>query len=346
MPAFVSPPRTVLGAHKVTTDEIADDIRTNHPDHPRLGAFLRVVNNCGVRTRYFTRPLNSPTVGGTADVHARTQAAFDDAVDMSERAATAALDAAGIDAGAIDAIVTTHATGYAVPNLDVHLIGRLGLRPTTRRVALTTVACAGGVHSLIRAADLVAVRPAAKVLVVAAEVLSTSYNHSASTIEAMIYKALFADAAGATVVTSEPLTAGLAIEDTFEYTLPDTFDRYRGRLDAHGMHFDSTKKAPRAATETHPALIDWLAGREVGFTAIHPGSPSMITDTAAALGLTPQDARHSTDTLSEEGNLGGVSVLRVLERTHTAPPAAGTKGVAVAYGPGFTTAALHGHWHA
>lgn len=144
MPAFVSPPRTVLGAHKVTTDEISDDIRTNHPDHPRLGAFLRVVNNCGVRTRYFTRPLNSPTVGGTADVHARTQATFDDAVDMSERAATAALDAAGIDARAIDAIVTTHATGYAVPNLDVHLIGRLGLRPTTRRVALTTVACAGG----------------------------------------------------------------------------------------------------------------------------------------------------------------------------------------------------------
>jgi predicted naringenin-chalcone synthase len=190
------------------------------------------------------------------------------------------------------------------------------------------------------------VRPAAKVLVVAAEVLSTSYNHSASTIEAMIYKALFADAAGATVVTSEPLTTGLAIEDTFEYTLPNTFDRYRGRLDAHGMHFDSTKKAPRAATETHPALIDWLGGREVGFTAIHPGSPSMITDTATALGLTPEAARHSTDTLSEEGNLGGVSVLRVLERTHTAPPAAGTKGLAVAYGPGFTTAALHGHWHA
>ncbi|RVU27710.1 PhlD [Streptomyces antnestii] len=346
MPAYVSPPRTVLGAHKVTTEEIADDIRTHHPDHPRLGAFLRVVNNCGVRTRYFTRPLDSPTVGGTADVHARTQAAFDDAVDMSERAASAALEAAGLGAGDIDAIVTTHATGYAVPNLDVHLIHRLGLRATTRRIALTTVACAGGVHSLIRAADLVAVRPGHKVLVVASEVLSTSYNHSADTIEAMIYKALFADSAGAVVVTGEPLTSGLAVEDTFEYTLPDTYDRYRGRLDAHGMHFDSTKKAPRAAAESHPALLEWLAGREVGFAAIHPGSPGMISDTATALGLDAHAARHSTDTLADEGNLGGVSILRVLERTHTAPPAAGTEGVAVAYGPGFTTAALHGHWHA
>lgn len=346
MPAFVSAPRTVFGAHKVTTDEIADDIRTHHHDHPRLTAILRVVGNCGVRTRHFTRPLSSPTVSGAADVHERTQAAFDDAVSMSEQAAAAALEGAGLTAGDIDAIVTTHSTGWAVPNLDVHLIARLGLRPTVRRVALTTVACAGGVQSLIRASDLVATRPDSKVLVVAAEVLSTSYNHTAATIESMIYKALFADAAAAAVVTGTPLSAGLAIEDTFEYTLPDSLDRYRGRLDAHGMHFDSTKQAPSTAADTLSALTDWLGPQAVDFAVIHPGSHRIIADTTKALGLETDDARHSVDTLTDEGNMGAVSVFRVLERTHTAPPMAGSHGVAVAFGPGFITAGLRCHWQA
>lgn len=346
MPAFVSSPRTVFGAHKVTTDEIADDIRAHHRDHPRLAAILRVIGNCGVQTRYFTRPLSSPTVSGTADVHERTQAAFDDAVSLSEQAAMEALGAAGLAAGDIDAIVTTHSTGWAVPNLDVHLIARLGLRPTVRRVALTTIACAGGVQSLIRASDLVATRPDSKVLVVAAEVLSTSYNHSATTIESMIYKALFADAAAAAVVSGSPLSPGLAIADTFEYVLPDSLDRYRGRLDTRGMHFDSTKQAPSTAAETLPALSDWLGPQPVDFAVIHPGSRRIIADTAEALGLGASETRHSVDTLTDEGNMGAASVFRVLERVHTAPPTDSSHGVTVAFGPGFATAALRCHWQA
>ncbi|MFE2094123.1 hypothetical protein ACFW94_42800, partial [Streptomyces sp. NPDC059460] len=43
----------------------------------------------------------------------------------------------------VDAIITTHSTGWAVPNLDIHLVERLGLRADVRRIALTTMACAG-----------------------------------------------------------------------------------------------------------------------------------------------------------------------------------------------------------
>ncbi|WP_369217598.1 PhlD [Streptomyces flavofungini] len=346
MPAYVSVPSTVLGAHKVTTDEIVDDVRAHHHDHPRLKAILRVMGNCGVQTRHFARPLTSRTIAGTADVQERTRAAFDDCVDMSEQAAGAALRAAGLTPRDIDAIVTTHTTGWAVPNLDVHLVERLGLRPTVRRVALTTAACAGGVQALIRATDLLAVRPDSKVLVVAAEALSTSYNHSVDTIESMIYKALFADAAAATVVTSTPSGPGLAIEDTFEYVLPGSLDRYRGRLDPHGMHFDSTKQAPTSAFATLAPLMEWLEPHAVDFALIHPGGLRIIAGTADAVGLGESATRHSVDTLTEEGNMGGVSIFRVLERTHATPPASGESGIAVSYGPGFITAALRGHWHA
>ncbi|TGB14229.1 PhlD [Streptomyces sp. MZ04] len=346
MPAYVSRPQTVLGDHKVTTSDIADDIRIHHPDHPRLRAILRVVDNCGVDTRHFTRPLDAPTVSGSADMGERARVAFADALAMAERAAIAALDTAGLTAGDIDAIVTTHTTSWAVPNLDVNLIERLGLRPTVRRVALTTVACPGGVHALMRGAELIAARPGSKVLVVGAEVLSAIYQHSDDGIESMIYKALFGDSASATVLTSAPLTPGLVIEDSFEYVLPASLDRQRGRIGVDGIHFDSDKKVLSAVGDALPQLQNWHGPQPPEFAVIHPGSPRIIADTATALGLTPHGSRHSTDTLAVEGNLGGVSILRVLERTHTDPPADGARGVTIAFGPGFATAALRCRWYA
>lgn len=346
MPAYVSMPHTVLGPHKVTTDEIADDIRSRHPGHPRIAAAVRAVQGCGVSTRYFARPLDSPTVAGEAGIAERARTAFADALELAERAAASAIEAAGLSAGDLDGIVTTHSTGWAAPNLDVHLMTRLGLRPTARSLAHTSLACTGGTKCLIRAAEMVAARPGSKVLVVAAEVISAVYHHSDTGIDAMIYKALFGDSAGAAVVSDEPLGPGFAYEDGFEHVLPDTAGQLAGRITADGLHFDATKQGRAAFTRTLPVLTDWLGARTTEFAVIHPGSPRIIADTAAALGLSDDDARHSTATLTDEGNLGGVSVLRVLERTHQEPPAAGARGTVVAYGPGFTTAALHGHWHA
>ncbi|MBW5422715.1 PhlD [Streptomyces sp. BG9H] len=344
MPAYVSRPCTVFGDHKVTTEDIADDIRAHHPGHPRLGAILRVVRGCGVETRHFSRPIDAPTVSGPAGIEDRAGAAFADALSMAERAATAALRASGLAGEDIDAIVTAHCTGWALPNLDVGLMDRLALRPTARHLALTTLACAGGAQALIRAADMVAARPGSKVLVVAAEVISSVYNHNDTSIESMIYKALFGDSAAATIVTSTPMGPGIAIEDSLEYVLPDSLDRYRGRIAPDGFHFDSTKKALSAADDVLPTILDWLGPYRAEFAVVHPGSPRIIQDTAAALGLDAHAARHSTATLAAEGNLGGVSVFRVLERTHDEPPADDARGVAVAYGPGFTTAALRCRW--
>ncbi|WP_420037385.1 PhlD [Streptomyces sp. cg28] len=338
-------PRTALGAHKVTTDEIIDDIRAHHAHHPRLGALVRAVAGCGVQTRYFSRPLGDESVAGSAGIAERVRTDFADAAELGVQAATDALTAAGLTASDLDGIVTTHSTGWAVPNLDVHLMTRLGMRPSARGLALTSAACTGGVKALIRATEMLAARPGGTILVVAAEVLSTVYHHSDTGIESMIYKALFGDSAAAAVISTEPLSSGFAVEDSFEYVIPGTAERLAGRVESDGLHFDATKRGRNSSTEVVPVLKDWLGDRRTDFAVVHPGSPRIISDTVDMLGLTAEDARHSTDTLTEEGNLGGVSVLRVLERTHAAPPAPGARGSMVAYGPGFATAALHGHWH-
>ncbi|MGO1025641.1 PhlD [Streptomyces rubiginosohelvolus] len=349
MPAYIARPVTVFPTHQITTAQIADDIRHHHPDHPKLTAILRIVGNTGVATRHFTRPLDAPTISGDAGVSDRATAAFNDALDLATEAARRTLAHHNLNPVDVDAIITTHSTGWAVPNLDIHLIHRLGLDPHVRRIALTTMACAGGTQALIRAVDMVAARPGATVLVVAAEVISAVYNHQDDAVEHMIYKALFGDSAAATIVTSTPHGPGLHVatpDDTYEHVLPDSLTRYNGRVDHTGFHFDSTKAALTAADDVLPDLLKWLGPELVDFGVIHPGSQRIINDTARALGLDAHDTRHSTDTLAEEGNLGGPSVLRILQRTHTEPPTPGSRGVMVAYGPGFNTAALRGTWHA
>jgi len=344
----IARPTTILAPHKVTTDDILDDIRSHHPDHPRLPAICRIAAATGVRTRYFTQPLTADTVTGTAGIARRAAGASADALHLAEQAARATLSLHGLAPGDIDGIVTTHSTGWTVPGIDTHLIDRLGLDPAVRRINLTTLACAGGTQALIRGIDMAALRPGHRILVVAAEVISAVYNHADTNIEHMIYKALFGDSAAATIVSTRPHGPGLTVhhpaDDTFEYILPDSLTRYSGRIDEAGLHFDSTRAALTAADDVLPALTAWLDGHRIDVPLVHPGSQRIITDTVTAIGLTDTDARHSLDTLTEEGNLGGVSVLRVLERTHTAPPADGASLLMVAYGPGFSTAAVRGTW--
>ncbi|MEV6776218.1 PhlD [Streptomyces syringium] len=349
MPSYVSMPSIALPDHVVTTDDICADISEHHGDNPRLGSILRVIRATGVHTRRFTRPLRSPTVAGTAPIGERNRVAFADSARLAEEAARAALATAGLTPADVDCVVTSHTTSWAVPGLDVHLTGALGLRPDVRRIPMATLGCVGGAQALVRAAREVRAEPGSRVLVVAAETISTIYHHEDTTLESMIYKALFGDSAGACVVTDTPRGPGLRIDDTWEYWLPDSHDRYWGRLDDAGLHFDSTRKAANAAGDVMPALHDWLrAGQPVTapprWAAVHPGGPRILDDVAQGLDIEPKVLRHSWSSLEENGNLGGVAVLDVLARTHDDPPGDGEEGLLLAFGPGFVAASCRGAW--
>jgi len=349
--AYVTRPYLRLPEHKVTTDEIIDDIRKHHSGHPQLKVIERVIRGAGVETRHFTRPLASPVVSGGARLDERNTAAYADALAQAVHAANGALEEAGLTPGDVDAVITSHTTSWASPALDIDLVNHLGLRPDVRRIPMSTLGCVGGAHALTRAHSHIAAHPGSRVLVVVAETLSTVYNHRDTTLESMIYKVLFGDSAAAAVVTDTPLGPGMAITDTWEYVLPHSTDRYRGRLDLEGLHFDSTPQALNGTSDIMPALHAWIA-RTAGepwtpaWVVVHPGGPRILHDAARGLGLdTHRDLKHSWDSLRHCGNLGGAAVLDVLARTHSAPPPNDSPGLLLAFGPGFTVTAAHGTWY-
>ncbi|MET9083202.1 PhlD [Streptomyces sp. NPDC004237] len=353
--AHVTCPTIALPPYHVTTDEICADIVQARPELPHLAASLRIARSTQVASRYFCRPLQDPSIGGDAPITERNRVAFTEASALALKAAHQTLQETGMDPKAIDCIVTSHTTSWTVPGLDVHLIETLGLRPDVRRIPMSTLGCAGGAHALVRATDHIAAHPGSTVLVVVAEVLSTVYSHHDTTKESMIYKTLFGDSAGACLVTDTPLGPGLRLESTWEYLLPDSRNRYAGRLDQAGLHFDSEKSATAAIGDIMPDLRRFLAQqdlKDVEFTVLHPGGPRIIVDAETGLNIDQEPGlddkakatRHSWASLREEGNLGGVAVLSVLARTHDDPPAHGARGLLLGFGPGFAAAAATARW--
>ncbi|MFF7177072.1 PhlD [Streptomyces sp. NPDC008121] len=348
---YLARPAIALPEHVVTTDELCEDIRRAHPDLPRLDAFLRIARATTVATRHFTRPLSAPTVSGDAPVEERNRAAYADALRLAVEAGRQALTHAGLEPEDVDCVVTSHTTSWTVPSLDIHLVHELGLRPDIRRIPLATLGCAGGAQSLVYAHRDIALHPGAHVLVVVAECLSAAtYNHADTSRESMIYKALFGDGAAAVVASGAPARPGprLLLDDTYEYVLPDSIERYRGRLSAAGLAFDSAPTATRALNDCLPALTKWLGGRPLDFAVVHPGGPRILTDAAHGLGLDPDpatgDLTHSWASLAARGNLGGAAVLDVLARTFDAPPPHDAEGLLIGFGPGFTLAAARGRF--
>ena len=71
-------------------------------------------------------------------------------------APAAALAGAGVEAGAIDTIVTISSTGVATPTIEARVLHDMGFRDDVKRVPVFGLGCAGGVSGLSLAARLAA----------------------------------------------------------------------------------------------------------------------------------------------------------------------------------------------
>ncbi|MFC9176805.1 PhlD [Streptomyces sp. NPDC057107] len=334
-------PVVVRAEHRVSTDELVDDLEERY-DHPKLRVWLRMLRSTGVVWRPWSAPLEE--TAERAGVGVRSRAAYEAARDRAVTAAQDALVQAELRPEEVDVLVTTHTTSWTIPGLDVELVGRLGLRPDVERIGLATAACVGGAHGLVHAVRSLRGRGGGRALVVAAEDLSTLYHpiSGGPTMQSVLYGGLFGDAAGAVVLSAveEAGSGDLVVDDVWELVLPDSADAYWGVVHERGVHFDSSRAATMAPERVLPYLTGWLGGRPVEWAAVHPGGPGIISGTLAGLGLAPETAGvHARDSL-EGGNLGGVAVLDVLARTLGEGAVSGP-GVLVAFGPGFTAAALY-----
>lgn len=260
----------------------------------------------------------------------------------------------GIEASDVTHVVTVSCTGFYAPGPDYMLVRELGLGPAVQRYHLGFMGCYASIPALRNAAQLCAADPEAVVLVVSVE-LCTLHLRSSNDPDTIVASSLFADGAGAGIVTARPLEPGerALTLDRFETRItPVGEGDMAWKIGDHGFEMVLSNAVPSIIDDHITGALEPLfapdhdlaealatdaAGEHVAHWAIHPGGRSILDKVESRLALAEAQLVPARETLRDFGNMSSVTVLFVLRNIlDGAGSADGDRVAAMAFGPGLT----------
>ena len=208
--------------------------------------------------------------------------------------------------------------------------------------------------ALNHASQLCGADPDAVVLVVSVE-LCTLHLRTSEDPDTIIATSLFADGAGAAVVTGRPPVDGARVLELDRFatrTTPVGEGDMAWRIGDHGFEMVLSNAVPSIIGEhvigaVQPllaeedalatALNDGTVSEQITHWAVHPGGRSILDKVEHSLGLTEKQLVPARETLRTYGNMSSATVLFVLRHILDAPDTAdGDRVAAMAFGPGLT----------
>ncbi len=303
--------------------------------------YREMVDGSRVRRRYTVAPVTD--LWKLRALHERNEMYAEHAQRLGEAVAQRALSMSGTAPDRITGVLSVSCTGYMMPSLDAHLVGRLGLPATVRRIPLTELGCSAGVSAVGLAADLLATTCTGYVLLVSVEVSSPSVQVAEPSMTDMIANLLFGDGAVGVVLTNRTTGAGPLVVASQSILLPTSLDHLGMRMTDAGFRIVLSNRLPQLIRQSlRPMLERFLNDRgarttDVKFWAIHPGGPKILQAIAESLDLADRAMQPAWDVWEDSGNLSSSTVFFVLNRIQeSTPPNPGDLGMMLAFGPGLT----------
>lgn len=316
--------------------------RTLLPDERARTVFERMAERSGIAHRFAVLQAGRVDQGEVDTAGFYRRGAFPSTaarMRLYEEAAPAlACDAVArlhLDPREVTHLVVASCTGFSAPGLDLQIARRLGLRADVERTLVGFMGCAAAVPALRAARHIVRSEPCARVLVVCCELSSLHLQESAA-LEEVLSFLLFADGAAAALVTAEP--HGLALDDFRNAVIPDTEGFITWHVGDTGFRMHLSGRVPgriAAVLRDDPAtLLRDTPAADYGLWAVHAGGRTILDAVEQGLALPPDALRHSRSVLHDFGNMSSATVLFVLDRILREAPPPGTRGLALAFGPG------------
>jgi alkylresorcinol/alkylpyrone synthase len=345
----------VLPAHRYPQDKIteafAEHVLGDGASHEVV---RRIHANTRVGSRYLAIPLDQ--YQQLTDFTAANNAYIDAALELGVAAVNGALAAAGIAAAEVDVIMSTSVTGIAVPSLEARIAARVGFREDVKRVPLFGLGCVAGAAGIARLHDYLRGWPDHVGILLSVELCSLTIQRDDTSMANLVASGLFGDGAAAVVAIgaarAERLdVAGPRVLATRSHLYPGTEGVMGWNIGADGFGIVLTAEVPDLVHRyLGPDIRDLLAEHEltvpdVGAWVSHPGGPKIIEAIEDELGVGPRALEMTWRSLAEVGNLSSASVLHVLRDTlRDRPPPAGSPGMLMAMGPGFSSELVLLRW--
>jgi alkylresorcinol/alkylpyrone synthase len=272
------------------------------------------------------------------------------AVRLAAAATEQALAVAGLTPVDVDHVLYVSSTGLATPSIDALVANQLGFRSDVRRTPVWGLGCAGGAAGVARARDFARADPSARVLLVALELCSLTFQRDDHSKRNLIAAALFGDGAAAALVVGADAPGAPAGAPRALEVLASSSTLWKGTRDIMGWDVDAdgltvvlSRDLPSfVRREVRPSLLPFLerqglALADIAHMVAHPGGVKVLEAWADALDLPSTTLRHAHAVLHDRGNMSSPSCLFVLERFLAAGEiGAGELALLSALGPGFS----------
>jgi alkylresorcinol/alkylpyrone synthase len=273
--------------------------------------------------------------------------------DLGERVAAEAIAHAGLNPADIDAVISVSCTGYMIPALDAYLLNRLGLATSVRRTPITELGCVAGAVGLALAWEQLQVYPDSKILLLAVELPSLTFQPADARPAQVIASMIFTDGAAAAVLAARSHRPSPRLLGRRMYTMTNTLEDMGYNLDEDGLHIILSSAVPYLIQRTLAKQVDALLARhglvrsDLKWFAVHPAGPKVLELIQHELGTGRQQLAASWEVLRRYGNMSSAAVLFVLAEMLDNPPARpGDPGIIVAFGPGLSGEILLARWEA
>jgi alkylresorcinol/alkylpyrone synthase len=340
---------TGVPGHVVSQDDIKQLATRLFPttirDNPRV---LEVFDNAEIERRHLC--VSPDWLGERHGLGERNDLYIENATQLGSQVARAALDRAGLTPRDVDHIIFVSSTGLATPSIDALLANRLDCRADVRRTPIWGLGCAGGAAGLARARDFALADVKARVLLVALELCSFTFQPTDDSKRNLIATAIFADGAAAAVVegcqAAKPSRADhrpLELVASNSVLWKDTLDVMGWSIYDDGLHVVFSRDIPSIVRESvRPSLVPFLERHGLSLDdahhlVAHPGGVKVLRAYADALEIAPERLRHARAVLRDYGNMSSPSCLFVLERFLAAGDIGpGQRALVTALGPGFS----------
>lgn len=257
----------------------------------------------------------------------------------------------------IEAIFTISSTGITTPSIEARIMNLLPFTPHTKRVPIWGLGCAGGASGLSRAYEYCLAFPKAKVLVLAIELCSLTFQRNDRSKSNLVGTSLFADGVAAVVVCGEEsdfhtYQKSQAIPNiiaTKSTLMKDSLDVMGWDMKNEGLHVVFSRDIPTIVENwLEPNVHSFLEEQNIKIEEVrhfiaHPGGKKVLDAYEKALGLPEGMTEISLQVLKENGNMSSATIFYVLNR-FMEQASAGEYGLAAALGPGFSSELLLMRW--
>lgn len=313
-----------------------------------IGKYLQVFKNALVSERHFC--VEAEWFARQHSLAAKNRLYLEWAETLSLDAIEACLDGTGAAREDIDHVVFVSSSGIATPSLDVALVNKLGLDRHVRRLPLSGLGCAGGAAGIALCDQLIAARPHSKVLLVAVEINSLTFQPNDLTKSNLVATSLFGDGAAAVLFAGDG-NGTLDVLNSVTLLRPNTSHLMGWDFVDTGFRVVFSREVPQTIMDMMPDTLravmngSGVQRNDIDAFIFHPGGKRILDAYQKVLDRGPEDFAASYAVLDRYGNMSSATVLFVLAETLANGHSTGDHGILAAFGPGFSAEASLLRWN-